>query len=58
MNIPMKYEDVVAKLEESLRREQELKRLLCDVVNESPTGLFAELKNDLANRVNDALKPY
>lgn len=57
MNIPMKYEDVVADLEESLRREQELKRLLCGVVNESPTG-FAALKNDLANRVNDALKPY
>lgn len=57
MNIPMKYEDVVARLEESLRREQELKRLLCGVVNESPTG-FAASKNDLANRVNDALKPY
>lgn len=38
------------------QREVELKRLLCDVINEAPTG-FAALKVDLANRVNDALKP-
>ena len=101
MNIPPKYEDVVAKLEEALGREAdliasanqnklmmdaacgeiatlqeelaefelvqqrltvaeqrvgELKKLLCDVINEAPTG-FAALKVDLANRVNDALKP-
>lgn len=38
------------------QREAELKKLLCDVINEAPTG-FAALKVDLANRVNDALKP-
>ena len=38
------------------QREVELKRLLCDVINESPTG-FAALKVDLAHRVNYALKP-
>ena len=38
------------------QREVELKRLLCDVINEAPTG-FAALNVDLANRVNDALKP-
>ena len=38
------------------QREVEMKRLLCDVINEAPTGL-ASLKVDLANRVNDALKP-
>ena len=91
MNIPPKYEDVVAKL--SLGREEaestlgeledlveklnnalgeidalqqrltvaeqraaDLKKLLCDVINEEPTG-FASLKVDLAHRVNDALKP-
>ena len=38
------------------QRVSELKKLLCAVINESPTG-FAALKVDLANRVNDALKP-
>lgn len=37
-------------------REEDLKKLLCDVINEAATG-FAALKVDLANRVNDALKP-
>lgn len=90
MNIPPKYEDVVAQLalereqEESTlgeledlveklnnalveidalqqrltsaeQREAELKKLLCDVINEAPTG-FSALKVDLANRVNSALK--
>ena len=89
MNIPLKYEDVVAELEvlregiialnpESIlkqeadyldqistlqqrltvaeQREAELKKLLCDVINEAPTG-FSSLKVDLAHRVNYALKP-
>lgn len=76
MNIPPKYEDVVAQLEAyrksyvtrlaydalqqrltyAEQREAELKKLLCDVINEAPTG-FAALKVDLASRVNDALKP-
>ena len=38
------------------QRAAELKKLLCDVINEAPTG-FAALKVDLANRVNDALNP-
>lgn len=38
------------------QREAELKKLLCDVINEAATG-FAALKVDLANRVNDALNP-
>lgn len=38
------------------QRAADLKKLLCDVINESPTG-FASLKVDLANRVNDALRP-
>lgn len=38
------------------RREADLKKLLCDVINDAATG-FAALKVDLANRVNDALKP-
>ena len=38
------------------QRAEDLKKLLCDVINEAPTG-FAALKVDLANRVNDALKP-
>lgn len=38
------------------QRAGELKKLLCDVINEAPSG-FAALKVDLANRVNDALKP-
>lgn len=38
------------------QRAADLKKLLCDVINEAPTG-FASLKVDLANRVNDALNP-
>lgn len=49
-NITIKLSLAVAE-----QREVELKRLLCDVINEAPTG-FAALKVDLANRVNDALK--
>ena len=88
MNIPPKYEDVVAEcaaLKEELvhmtalrdtwyeqyqelkssrqqrltvaeQRAGDLKKLLCDVINEEPTG-FAALKVDLANRVHDSLKP-
>lgn len=37
-------------------RAADLKKLLCDVINEAPTG-FASLKVDLANRVNAELKP-
>ena len=44
------------RLTSAEQREAELKKLLCDVINEAPTG-FASLKVDLANRVNDALKP-
>lgn len=94
MNIPPKYEDVMAQLDAALgreaafreelaalresyeamrdrknsivdlqqrltvaeHREADLKKLLCDVINEATTG-FAALKVDLAHRVNDALKP-
>ena len=38
------------------QRAAYLKKLLCDVINEAPTG-FAALKVDLAHRVNYALKP-
>ena len=38
------------------QRAEDLKKLLCDVINEAPTG-FAALNVDLANRVNAALKP-
>ena len=44
------------RLTVSEQRAGELEKLLCDVINESHTG-FASLKVDLANRVNDALKP-
>ena len=44
------------RLTSAEQREAELKKLLCDVINEAPTG-FSALKVDLANRVNDALKP-
>ena len=50
-NITIKLSLAVAE-----QREVELKRLLCDVINEAPTG-FAALKVDLANRVQDAFKP-
>lgn len=38
------------------QREVELKRFLCDVISEAPTG-FAAPKVDLAHRVNAAIKP-
>lgn len=38
------------------QRAEDLKKLLCDVINDAATG-FAALKVDLANRVNDALNP-
>ena len=37
------------------QRASDLKKLLCDVINEAPTG-FAALKVDLAHRVNAELK--
>ena len=53
-------ESAVASLQQRLTVAEQwvadLKKLLCDVINEAPTG-FAALKVDLANRVNDALKP-
>ena len=48
--------DLQQRLTSAEQREAELKKLLCDVINEAPTG-FAALKVDLANRVNSALKP-
>ena len=48
--------DLQQRLTVAEQRVGELKKLLCDVINEAPTG-FAALKVDLANRVNDALKP-
>lgn len=47
--------DLQQRLTVAEQRAEDLKKLLCDVINESPTG-FAALKVDLANRVNDALK--
>lgn len=51
-----KRDSLQQRLTVAEQREAELKKLLCDVINEAPTG-FAALKVDLANRVNDALKP-
>lgn len=48
--------DLQQRLTVAEQRLSGLKKLLCDVINESPTG-FAALKVDLANRVNYALKP-
>lgn len=48
--------DLQQRLTVAEQRAEDLKKLLCDVINEAPTG-FASLKVDLANRVNDALKP-
>ena len=48
--------DLQQRLTVAEQRAGELKGLLRDVINEAPTG-FASLKVDLANRVNDALKP-
>lgn len=50
------YETSQQRLTVAEQRESDLKKLLCDVINESPTG-FAALKVDLAHRVNYALKP-
>ena len=49
-------EELQQRLTVAEQRAADLKKLLCDVINEAPTG-FAALKVDLANRVNDALKP-
>lgn len=49
-------EELKQRLTVEEQRAADLKKLLCDVINEAPTG-FAALKVDLANRVNDALKP-
>ena len=49
-------QDKQQRLTATEQRAGELKKLLCDVINEAPSG-FAALKVDLANRVNDALKP-
>lgn len=51
-----KSKDLQQRLTVAEHREEDLKKLLCDVINEAATG-FAALKVDLANRVNDALKP-
>lgn len=48
--------DLQQRLTVAEQRVGELKKLLCDVINEAPTG-FAALKVDLAYRVNAALKP-
>ena len=48
--------DLQQRLTVAEQRLSGLKKLLCDVINESPTG-FAALKVDLAHRVNYALKP-
>lgn len=50
------YDELQQRLTLSEQRESDLKKLICAVINEAPTG-FAALKVDLANRVNDALKP-
>ena len=51
-----RYDALQQRLTVAEQRAADLKKLLCDVINEAPTG-FAALKVDLANRVNDALKP-
>ena len=48
--------DLQQRLTVAEQRAADLKKLLCDVISEAATG-FASLKVDLANRVNDALKP-
>ena len=50
------FELVQQRLTVAEQRAEDLKKLLCDVISEAPTG-FSALKVDLANRVNDALKP-
>ena len=50
------YDALQQRLTVAEQREVDLKRLLCDVINEAPTG-FSSLKVDLAHRVNYALKP-
>lgn len=51
-----RYDALQHRLTVAEQRAADLKRLLCDVINEAPTG-FASLKVDLAHRVNDALNP-
>lgn len=51
-----RYDAIQQRLTVAEQRAEDLKKLLCDVINEAPTG-FASLKVDLANRVNDALNP-
>ena len=50
------YDAPQQRLAVAEQRAADLKKLICDVINDEPTG-FAALKVDLANRVNDALKP-
>ena len=50
------YNALQQRLTVAEQRAADLKKLICDVINDEPTG-FAALKVDLANRVNDALKP-
>lgn len=50
------YDELQQRLILAEQKASDLKKLLCDVINEAPTG-FAALKVDLANRVHDALKP-
>lgn len=50
------YDSLQQRLTVAEQRAGELKKLLCDVINEAPNG-FAALKVDLAHRVNAALKP-
>jgi len=50
------HDDAQQRLTVAEQRAADLKKLLCDVINEAATG-FAALKVDLANRVNDALNP-
>lgn len=51
-----RYDALQQRLAVAEQRAADLKKLICDVINDEPTG-FAALKVDLANRVNDALKP-
>lgn len=55
-NLWRQADDLQQRLTVAEQWAADLKKLLCDVINEAPTG-FAALKVDLANRVNDALKP-
>lgn len=48
------YDELQQRLTLSEQRESDLKKLICAVINEAPTG-FSALKVDLAHRVNSAL---